>query len=158
MTHSSTPLSEAILNMDSSVLFTFANGVPGFPHLKQFYIRDLNDGSYPPLKLMTSVDNEGISFILYPHVNGGALFDEVTISCFARTYDVAQGTAEIYSMVTIRQPNGTLSLTTNLNAPIVVDRANQKGWQHILASNDGNMLFPLEALTKTFQSAYKKSF
>jgi flagellar assembly factor FliW len=140
----------------TETIFDFINGVPGFPTLKRFYIKDLKDGSYPPLKLMISVDNEGISFILYPHVNGDSLFDEEAILGFARAYDLSTIHAEVYSMVTVRQPNGTVSLTTNLNAPIVLNRSTRKGWQHIVPANDGNLVFPLEALSKTFQSAYKK--
>ncbi len=136
---------------ESIKIYEFSTGVPGFPELKKFYIQNLKDGFYDPLKLMVSVDNPAISFILYPHVNGESLFDQESLGTFAKAYDREQGDVDIYSVVTVREPNGHLHLTTNLKAPIVLDRGRQKGWQHILTSKDSDLAFPLDKLSKNFQ-------
>ncbi|HBN21994.1 MAG TPA: hypothetical protein DD412_02000 [Holosporales bacterium] len=136
---------------ESLKIYEFPTGVPGFPDLKKFYIQKLKDGFYDPLKLMVSVDNPAISFILYPHVNGESLFDKESLCDFAKAYDREQNDVDIYSVVTVREPNGHLHLTTNLKAPIVLDPNCQKGWQHILTSKDSDLAFPLEGLSENFQ-------
>ncbi|MDP4840144.1 MAG: flagellar assembly protein FliW, partial [Alphaproteobacteria bacterium] len=125
--------------------------------LKRFYIQKLKDGFYDPLKLMVSVDNPAVSFILYPHVNGESLFDKKSLCNFAKAYDRERNEVDIYSVVTVREPNGHLHLTTNLKAPIVLDRNRQKGWQHILTSKDSDLAFPLEGLSKSFQKVRAQS-
>ncbi len=136
------------------IIFEFANGVPGFPNLKAFYIRDLKDGSYPPLKIMVSVDNPSISFILYPHVRDDSLFDQETLYSFARAYDRPQNDVDVYSVVTVHQPKGAIHLTTNLKAPIILDRADHKGWQHIVPSGDSEIAVSLDKLSLSFRIAH----
>ena len=144
-------------SFEQEPVYTFANGVPGFPELKEFYIQELKDGSYPPLKIMVSVENPSISFILYPHVNGKSLFDQETLYSFARAYDRPQNDVDVYSIVTIRKPEGNIHLTTNLKAPIVLDRTHYKGWQHITPSRDFDLAFPLKKLSQSLQNAQIKS-
>ncbi len=147
-TKQDTPMADVA---ESIKIYDFPTGVPGFPDLKRFYIQKLKDGFYDPLKLMVSVDNPAVSFILYPHVNGESLFDKKSLCNFAKAYDREQNEVDIYSVVTVREPNGHLYLTTNLKAPIVLDRNRQKGWQHILTSKASDLAFPLEGLSKNFQ-------
>lgn len=142
---------------ESLKIYEFSTGVPGFPELKKFYIQKLKDGFYDPLKLMVSVDNPAISFILYPHVNGESLFDKDALCKFAKAYNREQNDVDVYSVVTVREPNGHLHLTTNLKAPIVLDPNGQKGWQHILTSKDSDLAFPLDNLSKSFQKARAQS-
>lgn len=139
------------------MVYEFVNGVPGFPELKKFYLSDLKDGSYPPLKVLMSLDNPEISFILYPHVNGSSLFDQETLYGFAKAYERTQKDLEIYSIVTIRRPDGNISLTTNLKAPLVLDKTENKGWQHIIPSRDADLMFPLDTLSRSFQAARGKT-
>ncbi len=152
MTHKNKKMDvEMATSLISETVYEFANGVPGFPHLTDFYIRDLKDGSFPPLKIMVSVDNPSISFILYPHVKEGSLFDEETLYSFARTYERPQNDVDVYSVVTVRQPEEGIHLTTNLKAPIILDRAHHKGWQHIIPSHSADMTFPLTCLSERLQ-------
>ena len=152
MTHNNKKMdAKMATSLVSETVYKFANGVPGFPSLTDFYIRDLRDGSFPPLKIMVSVDNPSISFILYPHIKEGSLFDEETLYSFARTYDRPQNDVDVYSVVTVHQPGGDIHLTTNLKAPIILDRADHKGWQHIIPSHSADMAFPLDCLSERFQ-------
>lgn len=141
---------------ESIKIYAFSSGVPGFPELKKFYIQSLKEGVYDPLKLMISLDNPAISFILYPHVNGESLFDQEALCGFAKAYDREQADVDIYSVVTVREPNGHLHLTTNLKAPIVLDPRRQQGWQHILTSQDSDLAFPLDQLSKSLQKVRAK--
>ncbi len=126
-----TPAAAKKNKQDHCEILAFPYGVPGFPTLNIFQIHDLDDGSHPPLKMMVSVDNPEISFLLYPHVKERAIYDEEMIASMAAKEKTSRDDLDIYSIVTIRQPEGEVALTINLQAPIVVDRHRQKGWQHI---------------------------
>lgn len=122
----------------------FENGVPGFQQYKNFHVRDFENEIYHPLKLMTSVDFPGLTFILYPHVNGNSEISPHLKGNLLELSGLVEGAGEVYTIVRVQEPNGHLYLTTNLKAPIVIDAEHKKGWQHILSDNDLSLSYPLE--------------
>ena len=146
---------ETMTNKSTNLdLIEFPNGVPGFPEFKSFYIKDLKEGFYDPLKLLVSADNPAISFILYPHMGENNLITEDEKSSVATKYDQD---VDFYSVVTVREPNGHLHLTTNLKAPIVLSKDKKMGWQHILTSSSKSTSFPLDKLSSDLQRMRKNS-
>lgn len=130
----------------------FEKGIPGFVNLKVFTVCDLDDGAYPPLKLMVSKDNPAISFILYPHVNDTSMYQDDFLAEISRveTNGDVMANPKVYTIVTIRQNTDeeskklNVTLTTNLQAPLVIDDGSQKGLQKIYTRSGLSMSFPLK--------------
>lgn len=130
-------------------VITFQNGLPGFPNYRSYKLVDLDDGAYPPLKLLISMDNPGISFILYPHKNESSLYDNQTTSSITGQFSSPRS-LDIFSIVTIRMDGETLELTTNLQAPILIDNTNLSGRQQIQTHLSLNAQHPIQRYSPSF--------
>ncbi len=139
----STDLSTQNPASHESQIVTFINGIPGFPNYTSFRLVDLDDGAYPPLKLLISRDNPAISFILYPHKNDTSLYDSNTLQTMQNKQKNGYS-QDVYSIVTIRQDTSDYALTTNLQAPIVIDPHDFTGRQVIQNHPAWDPQHPLE--------------
>lgn len=127
---------------------TFEKGLPGFPECQNFVLTDLKEGFYDPLKLLLSVDQPGLSFILYPHQSKDAL---LTPSATQEIKEHFSDTVDVYTIVTVKEPNGHFALSTNLRAPVVIDQTQQKGWQYIVSDKENQVEFFLEDLSHSMR-------
>ncbi len=107
----------------------FEKGIPGFPDEKKFVVLPLNeDGSF---SVMQSVETPGLAFVI------ANPFD------FFKEYDfkVEEGVVEelgvesekdimVYNILTVEDPFE--KTTANLQAPIIINKANNKAKQVIL--------------------------
>ena len=140
----------------ASKKLTFPDGLPGFPECQSFMVETLKEGFYAPLQVMISLDLPGLSFILYPHTPDLSLLPE---QAYQEVKEQFQNMSpDIYSFVTVQEPNGHLTLTANLKAPIVVDKNTGKAWQYILtASSDQQFRVPLETLSENLRQKRKEA-
>ena len=104
---------------DSSVAITLNAGLLGFSAYTHFKLVELDDGSYPPLKLLVCVENPSLSFILYPHKNDTSLYNDQSWHEIHEAHGLDQDTTTIYTLVTIRRDQNHFHLTTNLQTPLV---------------------------------------
>lgn len=132
------------MSHNTNTTLTFEKGLPGFPECQNFILTDLKTGFYDPLKLLLSIDQPGLSFILYPQQSNKLL---LTDSAQQEIKEHFSDKVDVYTMVTVKEPNGHFTLSTNLRAPVVIDRAQQKGWQYILSDKENQIEFFLEDLS-----------
>jgi flagellar assembly factor FliW len=117
------------VDVQESEALYFERGIPGFPEEKSFYVLPLSE--------------DGIFLILQSAVSSSIAFIIVNPFYFFKDYDfiledtVQKGlgliTAEavsVYTILTVEEPfNHT---TANLQAPLIINRDNNKGKQVIL--------------------------
>lgn len=113
---------------DTDVLH-FEKGIPGFPDEKKFVILPLNeDGSF---SVMQSVKTPGLAFVIadpfgffkeYDFKIEDAVVEELG---FESEKDVL-----VYTILTVEDPFG--KTTANLQAPVIINKANNKAKQIIL--------------------------
>lgn len=117
---------EAILDMPSGIL--------GFDGHSRFALVDLPDGRLGQFRLLQSLHDPDVSFIVMPFDTGSGLIDEADLD-EARRAAGAAADACFLLIVTIRKEEGTVRMTVNLRAPIVVDAARRVARQCVLSNN-----------------------
>lgn len=133
---------------------TFEKGLPGFPDCQHFILTDLKAGFYDPLKILISKDQPGLSFILYPHTTKDVL---LTPSATQEIKEHFSAGVDVYTIVTVKEPNGHFALSTNLRAPVVIDQQQQRGWQYIVSDKENQIEFFLEDLSLAMRHKREES-
>lgn len=118
---------------DSEIVY-FENGIPGFEHLKKFYVHFLKDTF--PIQWLLSLENSDISF---------PIIDPVLVR-IDYTFDISKDIVEylgiekpddvkIFAIMTIPH-NEPDNITVNLKAPLLISKKNNKGIQIILDNEE----------------------
>jgi len=103
--------------------------LPGFDGLKEFILVDLKD--YPPFKLLQSLENDTIAFILispfdffnkYEFKLSNEVINNLTI----------EDSKNVIVLNIINLNSDSKKVTTNLKAPIIINKQNNMGQQIIL--------------------------
>ncbi|GLX70888.1 flagellar assembly protein FliW [Paenibacillus glycanilyticus] len=120
--------------------YQFDNGIPGFEHLRQFVLSEVDGGM--PVRLMQSVEDENITFLIaspfyfYKDYEWD-LPDSVVQELKLR----GEQDVEIWSVITLNKDSN--KSTINLLAPIVLNTATNTGKQHIIHDNVYSSRAPL---------------
>jgi flagellar assembly factor FliW len=120
------------------------NGLFGFPSAERFQLDHL-PGPGSALRLLQSVDEAGLSFIVLPVAGDG----ELIARCDLEPARLALGIPEedllvLLIVTTTRSPDG-LRLFANLRAPLLIDGGTRTGAQVVLANPDYPVRHPLDA-------------
>lgn len=113
---------------DEDVLH-FEKGIPGFPYEKKFVILPLNeDGSFSVLQ---SVESAGLALVI---ANPFDFFEEYDFKLEDSVVDELSIESEkdvlVYSILTVENPFD--KTTANLQAPVIINKSNNKAKQVIL--------------------------
>ena len=103
------PIHGKIIYKENEII-TFEKGIPGFPNLKKYIIREAIEDS--PFSIIQSIEDKDIEEII-KNLN------------IKKEEDVI-----LYSLVTLSEKVG--NITANLKAPLVININDQKGEQYIL--------------------------
>ncbi|RIJ65052.1 flagellar assembly protein FliW [Rummeliibacillus sp. POC4] len=123
-------------------LYSFAEGIPGFPEEKQFAL--IPFGKNTPFMILQSTSNIQIGFVLaFPYTfKGDYVFDlskqDVEALNIEKQEDIIT-----YAIVTLKDtlPNSTI----NLLAPIIINTKTRQGRQIVLNDNNQELLhYPLK--------------
>ena len=117
------------IEIEETSIYTFEQGLPGFESLTRFVFIDL--GSEWPVRLMQAVEEPGVSFFVcdpfryYPDYEWDMPEELKAELDIKRVEDV-----EVLSVITLSEelPKSTV----NLLAPLVLNRAQRLGKQHII--------------------------
>lgn len=114
---------------DTSII-DFGNGIPGFENVKRYTIID-NEEEGSPFKWLQGVDNTDLAFVIVDPFaikkNYEVKLDDETL----KSLDIKQAdTVAVYSIVVV--PEDINKMTMNLQAPLIVNTANNKAKQLIL--------------------------
>lgn len=119
------------LECNKEQIVTFSSGVPGFIEYKKYMIIEIEDS---PFQYLQSIDEPSLAFIIaspfdffpeYEFELSGELMDEMNIN--------SSENIQIYNIVNVQ---GELAAATmNLAAPIIINKIDKTGIQHILPNS-----------------------
>ncbi|WP_201002383.1 flagellar assembly protein FliW [Paenibacillus glycanilyticus] len=120
--------------------YQFDNGIPGFEHLQQFVLSEV-EGEMP-VRLMQSVEDENIAFLIAsPFFFYNDYEWDLPDSVVQELKLDDEKDVEVWSVVTLnKDPNKS---TINLLAPIVLNKRTKRGKQHIIHDHAYSSRAPL---------------
>ncbi|MCM3628110.1 flagellar assembly protein FliW [Paenibacillus glycanilyticus] len=111
------------------ITYQFENGIPGFEHLRQFVLSEV-EGELP-VRLMQSAEDENIAFLIASPFFFYKDYEwDLPESVVQELNLTDEKDIEIWSVVTLSQDSS--KSTINLLAPIVLNTATRRGKQHII--------------------------
>ncbi|WP_435167115.1 flagellar assembly protein FliW [Paenibacillus glycanilyticus] len=120
--------------------YQFDNGIPGFEHLQQFVLSEV-EGEMP-VRLMQSVEDENITLLIAsPFFFYNDYEWDLPDSVVQELKLDDEKDVEVWSVVTLnKDPNKS---TINLLAPIVLNKTTKRGKQHIIHDHAYSSRAPL---------------
>jgi len=110
----------------------FPTGLLGFGGVHEFGIGNLPDPAFGNFKLLKSLDDSGLGFLVLPLE---ALPDHIHEDDLKQAYDaqaIALEDLAVLLIVTVHKGAEKTTLTVNLRAPILIDIKLHKAVQHVL--------------------------
>lgn len=133
-------VSEKGLGIMSEQTIQFKNGIPGFEHLQQFVLIDV-EGDLP-MKLLKPSDNSEISFLIADPFYFYSDYEwDLPQSVIEELEIASESDVEIWSIITV--PAVTGDATMNLLAPLVFNKTQKLGKQHIIHDSSFSARVPL---------------
>lgn len=135
-----------VYEIDSEKVIFMPKGPYGFAKLHHFALLDLpgvEDGNF---KLLQSIDDPSVGFIVLPlSQSGGAMnAEDLTQACQITGNDPE--TTSFLLLVTIRSSDqGATAMTANLRAPLLLNTETLQACQHIFANVDYPTCQPIAA-------------
>jgi flagellar assembly factor FliW len=121
-------------------ILTFPNGLLGFGGVSEFALANLPDPALGNFKLMQALDGSALGFLVLPldalpdHIHE----DDLNVAFEALAIKKEDGL--VLLIVTVRKTAEATMLTVNLRAPIIIDAATRRGFQHV----SQNSAYPIQ--------------
>ncbi|VYU41973.1 flagellar assembly protein FliW [Clostridium tertium] len=110
-------------------IITFEKGIPGFPNLKKYIIREALEDS--PFSIIQSVEDKDIGFVIIsPFVVKEDYEIKLSKEIINNLNIQNEEDVLLYSLVTLSEK--VENITANLKAPLVININDKKGEQYIL--------------------------
>lgn len=120
--------------------YQFDNGIPGFEHLQQFVLSEV-EGEMP-VRLMQSVEDENIAFLIASPFYFYRDYEwDLPDSVMQELELTDEKDVEVWSIITFNK-DPKMS-TINLLAPIILNTASKRGKQHIIHEHAFSSRAPL---------------
>jgi flagellar assembly factor FliW len=121
-------------------VLTFPNGLLGFGGVGEFALANLPDPALGNFKLMQSIDGSGLGFLVLPI---DALPDHIHEDDLNAAFDalsIEKDNGLVLLIVTVRKTTEATKLTVNLRAPVIIDAASRRAYQHV----SQNSAYPIQ--------------
>jgi flagellar assembly factor FliW len=129
------------VDVPEQALLTFSRGIPGFEDHTAFAL--IEDDRYRPLCWLQSIADPSIGFVLLdPHLILPS-FELQLNDEDASLLDIASDADLQVFCILVVPAEGLRGMTANLKAPVVLDRARQRGSQVILADGRYSLRHPV---------------
>ena len=109
-------------------------GLLGFPDHQPFGLAHLPDISAGEFMLLQCLTDPDVSFIIAHYNPQSAVIERQDLDNAIASLAIPKEDAEVLLLVTLR-PNkqgGGISISVNLQAPVILDTRRQTGWQFVL--------------------------
>ena len=120
------------MSLDRSRVVRLPSGLPGFPGADSFALVRLPGDRFKPFLLMQLIEDPATSFFVLPLDLNGGLHDRADIVDAGRSLGIAERDLGVLAIATLRRSDDGIVITLNLRAPIIIDIAGLRAWQHIM--------------------------
>ncbi len=121
----------------------FPAGVLGMPNMRDFCLVDYPDERLEQFKILQSVNDEKLSFIVLPLALDGELIETSDIEECSRVTGVELADMVVLSIVTVQRTPQDVNISANIRAPIIVDAEQRLGMQYVFSSDKYQICHPL---------------
>lgn len=110
-------------------------GLLGYAEYSDFCIVDLPDRRLEPFKLLQSLTEPGLSFVVAPMNADSGIIEDGDLATAAEALSIERENMVALLVVSTRKIGGKVQVSVNMRAPIFIDIKNQTGWQFVLSSS-----------------------
>jgi flagellar assembly factor FliW len=112
-------------------ILTFPNGLLGFGGVGDFALANLPDPALGNFKLMQALDGSGLGFLVLPLDALPDHIHEDDLNAAFEALSIKKDDGLVLLIVTVRKTEEATKLTVNLRAPVVIDAATRRAYQHV---------------------------
>ena len=128
-------------------LIQFNSGLVGLPDFTRFALANIPDNEESDLKLLQSIDEPDLSFLIMPMSHAHNPLEEADLADVLQTYNIAESALGLFFIVTMKQTDdGDLDMTLNIRAPILINLDKRTGRQHVFSNNKYPLKMPVGEL------------
>ena len=120
------------MSLDRSRVMRLPGGLPGFPGAASFALVRMPGERFKPFLLMQLIEDPSTSFFVLPLDLNGGLHEREDLVVAGRSLGIAERDLGVLAIATLRRAEEGVVITLNLRAPILIDIAGLKAWQHIM--------------------------
>lgn len=124
-----------VMSFDRSAAIYMPRGLLGYADFHDFALANLPDPKLAQFKLLQSLSEPALSFVVAPLPFDNDLIARADIEGACRTLSIAVEDAAMLLVVATRRIGAATQISINLRAPVIVDLRNQAGWQQILSNH-----------------------
>ena len=121
------------IEVDPATTIRFASGLLGFPQWRDYALVDLNNENYAQFSLLQSIDEKDLSFIVLPINTENDLYDAKDMESACKTLEINPADLVILLLVCVRREGDNVTVTVNLQAPLLIDSSQFAGTQYVLS-------------------------
>jgi flagellar assembly factor FliW len=110
-------------------------GMPGFAGHQRFAFAGLADPNHASLLVMQSLGDPAVSFLVAPIEESHALFGPDDLAEAHAAIGVAPEDLAIAVVVSVRRQPGSIQISANLRAPILIDTRTRRAVQYVLSNS-----------------------
>ena len=122
-------------SFDRTASIYMPRGLLGYAGFHDFALANLPDPKLTQFKLLQSLSEPTLSFVVAPIVLENDLIELADIEAACRTLSIAMADVALMLVVATRRIGAATQISVNLRAPVIVDTRNQAAWQHILSNH-----------------------
>jgi flagellar assembly factor FliW len=125
-------------------MLSLPQGISGFGQHRRFGLANMpGDGAANNFRLFQSLDEPSLSFIVWPTTADDALIAAEDVDQILATFAISREALVLLHIITIREEVGTISMTLNIKAPVVVDANERTALQHVIPGETYSVRQPL---------------
>jgi flagellar assembly factor FliW len=112
----------------------FPNGLLGLPDKNQFSLTAMPNEKMARFKLLQSLDDMALSFIVLPVELNNAIAERADIEAAARDLAIPLAQLSLLFIVSVHREGGAIKLSVNARAPLLVDSVKRVATQHVFSN------------------------
>jgi flagellar assembly factor FliW len=98
-------------------------------------LADLGDPRLPQFKVLQSLDDHGLSFLVLPLDPASGLIAQHDLAEACAALSIAERDVAILLVVTVHRTADGVLVSANLRAPLLIDTTSRIGVQHVLPND-----------------------
>ena len=123
---------EISVNLENTINFPF--GLLGFEGFKQYVLAEFPSNNLPGFKILQSVEDDELSFVVLPLSQKTELIEQHNIDDCAEIFNITRENMAIFVIASATKTQEKTKVHVNLRAPIILDTSDKMAIQHVFPS------------------------